>query len=89
MAHEQAENQEHRGLRLRARLRYLYHGGQPQAVKFRLMVIIIDIAIIGFFLAAPILKEAGWAFYVLDYLIAAWRRRARADGPDPCRASPP
>lgn len=58
------------GLRLRARLRYLYHGGQPAAVKFRLTVIVIDFAIIAFFLAAPILKNMGWAFYVLDYLIA-------------------
>jgi voltage-gated potassium channel len=58
------------GLRLRARLRYLYHGTQPTAVKFRLMVIVIDLAIIGFFIAAPILKEAGWVFYALDYFIA-------------------
>ena len=59
------------GLRLRARLRYLYHGSQPPAVRFRLMVIVIDLAIIGFFLAAPILKNMGWAFYALDYFIAA------------------
>jgi len=58
------------GLRLRARLRYLYHGTSPLAVKFRLAVIVIDFAIIGFFLAAPILKEAGLVFYVIDYLIA-------------------
>lgn len=59
------------GLRLRARLRYLYHGSSPLAVKFRLAVIAIDFAIIGFFLAAPILHEAGWVFYVVDYVIAA------------------
>lgn len=59
------------GLRLRARLRYLYHGSSQAAVRFRLAVIVVDFAIIGFFLAAPILKEAGWAFYVLDYVIAA------------------
>jgi voltage-gated potassium channel len=41
------------GLRLRARLRYLYHGSSPLAVRFRLAVIVIDFAIIGFFLAAP------------------------------------
>ena len=58
------------GFRLRARLRYLYHGTQPTAVKFRLMVIVIDLAIIGFFIAAPILKEAGWVFYAMDYFIA-------------------
>ena len=59
------------GLRLRARLRYLYHGSQPPAVRFRLTVIVIDFAIIGFFLAAPILHEAGLVFYVVDYLVAA------------------
>lgn len=59
------------GLRLRARLRYLYQGSSPVAVRFRLAVIVIDVAIIGFFLAAPILREAGWAFYALDYVIAA------------------
>ena len=59
------------GLRLRARLRYLYHGSSPVAVKFRLAVIVIDLAIIGFFLATPILREAGWVFLALDYVIAA------------------
>lgn len=58
------------GLRLRARLRYLYHGSSPLAVRFRLAVIVIDFAIIGFFLAAPILNEAGLVFYVIDYVIA-------------------
>ncbi|WP_332658679.1 potassium channel family protein [Brevundimonas sp.] len=58
------------GLRLRARLRYLYHGSSPLAVRFRLAVIVIDFAIIGFFLAAPILHEAGLVFYVVDYVIA-------------------
>jgi voltage-gated potassium channel len=58
------------GLRLRARLRYLYHGSSPLAVRFRLAVIAIDFAIIGFFLIAPILHEAGLVFYVIDYVIA-------------------
>lgn len=66
-----AEPPKAEGLRLRARLRYLYHGSQPPAVRFRLAVIVIDFAIIGFFLAAPILKEAGLVFYVIDYLVAA------------------
>ena len=56
--------------RLKARLRYLYHGTQPPAVKFRLAVILIDLMAISFFLAAPILREAGWAYYLIDYLIA-------------------
>lgn len=60
------------GLRIRARMRYLYHGSSPAAVRFRLAIIVVDFAIIGFFLAAPILREAGWAFYVIDYLVAAF-----------------
>lgn len=59
------------GLQLRARLRYLYHGERPAAVKFRLSVLVIDFAIIAFFVAAPILKEHGATFYTLDYAIAA------------------
>ncbi|GAA0641947.1 potassium channel family protein [Brevundimonas lenta] len=58
------------GLRLRARLRYLYHGASPLAVRFRLAVIVIDFAIIAFFLAAPLLHSAGMVFYVVDYVIA-------------------
>lgn len=71
MTSEPSESGKSEGLRLKARLRYLYHGTQPAAVKFRLMVIVVDLIIIGFFLATPILKEAGWVFYVADYLIAA------------------
>ena len=58
------------GWRVRARMRYLYHGASPAAVRFRLAVIVVDFAIIGFFLAAPILREAGWAFYVIDVIVA-------------------
>jgi len=60
-----------RRLRLRARLRYFYHGQTPAAVRFRVAVIVVDFAIIGFFMAAPILREHGRTFYVLDYAIAA------------------
>ena len=58
------------GLRLRARLRALYHGSTPTAVRFRLTVLAIDFAIIAFFIAAPLLESYGWAFYALDYTIA-------------------
>ncbi len=69
MATTETEHRED-GLRLRARLRYLYHGSQPPAVRFRLAVIAIDVVIIAFFLAGPILKNMGWGFYALDYLVA-------------------
>lgn len=60
----------HDGLRLRARIRAMYQGDSPAAVKFRLAVILIDFLVIGFFVAAPILREAGWVFYLIDGLIA-------------------
>ncbi|MDO1558957.1 ion channel [Brevundimonas sp. 2R-24] len=64
-----AAEQDGKGLRLRARLRALYHGSSPAAVRFRFGVIIVDLAIIAFFIAAPILRDYGWAFYTLDILV--------------------
>jgi len=58
-------------LRLRARLRALYHGSSPVAVRFRLAVLTIDLIIVGFFIAAPVLKDIGLGFYVVDYVVAA------------------
>ncbi|WP_091740601.1 potassium channel family protein [Phenylobacterium immobile] len=55
--------------RLRARLRYLYHGQSAAAVRFRLAVIMIDIALIGFFIAAPLLRETPF-FLAIDYFVA-------------------
>lgn len=62
---------EREGWRLRARLRALYHGGSHTAVKFRLGIIVLDLAIVAFFVAAPILRETR-AFYAIDYAIAAF-----------------
>lgn len=61
----------HRGLRIRARLRALYHGASRTAVRFRLAVLTIDLIIVAFFIAAPLLKHVGLAFYIVDYLVAA------------------
>lgn len=61
----------HEGLRIRARMRALYHGASPAAVRFRLAVIAVDFAIIGFFIVAPLLRGQGLAFYALDGVIAA------------------
>ncbi|MET0295305.1 MAG: ion channel [Phenylobacterium sp.] len=55
--------------RLRARMRYLYHGKTPQAVRFRLGVIGVDLALIAFFVAAPFLRKTP-AFLVVDYIAA-------------------
>jgi voltage-gated potassium channel len=56
-------------LRLRARLRALYHGDSPLAVKFRIAVLALDLAIIAFFIAAPVIREMR-GFYLIDYAIA-------------------
>ena len=56
---------------LRVRLRALYHGASPGAVRFRFAVIGVDLLIIAFFVAAPIMRDIGGLFLILDYLIAA------------------
>jgi len=63
---------EHDGLRLRARLRALYHGASPAAVRFRYAIIIVDLLIIAFFIVAPTLRDHGLTFYVLDYAVATF-----------------
>lgn len=55
--------------RLRVRLRELYHGKTPEAVRFRLWVIAIDLLLIAFFIAAPFLRDLR-AYLFVDYAIA-------------------
>jgi voltage-gated potassium channel len=55
--------------RLRALLRSLYYGESPAAVRFQFAVLMVDVAIIAFFIAAPLI-ETRWVFYGLDYAIA-------------------
>ncbi|MBV9278688.1 MAG: potassium channel family protein [Chloroflexi bacterium] len=55
---------------LRGWLRELYHGQSRAAVRFRVAVIVLDLAVIGFFVAAPILRNRS-GFLTLDYAIAA------------------
>ena len=54
---------------LRARLRGLYFGGTRKAVQFRYAILIIDLAIIAFFIAAPLLRDSH-VFLAVDYAIA-------------------
>jgi voltage-gated potassium channel len=54
---------------LRDRLRQLYHGRSPAALRFQLATLIVDLLIIGFFIATPLLRD-GPAFYWLDYMVA-------------------
>jgi len=56
--------------RLRERLRLLYHGHSRGAVRFQFAVLLVDLAIISFFVASPVLRERP-SFIVIDLSIAA------------------
>jgi voltage-gated potassium channel len=56
--------------RLRDRLRKLYHGRTRAAFRFRLAAIIIDLAIIAFFIATPVIQQSK-TFLWVDYAVAA------------------
>ncbi|MEZ2406502.1 potassium channel family protein [Bosea sp. RCC_152_1] len=53
----------------RDRLRQLYHGRSPTALRFRLAVTIVDLLIIAFFIATPVLRDAS-TFLWIDYSVA-------------------
>jgi voltage-gated potassium channel len=54
----------------RERLRLLYHGHSPAAMRFQTAVITLDFVIIAFFIAAPVLDD--WrSFLWIDYTVAA------------------
>ena len=55
--------------RLRDRLRRLYHGRSPEAVRFQAMVVLIDLVVIAFFIATPLLQDTA-SFLWLDYTVA-------------------
>jgi voltage-gated potassium channel len=55
---------------LRQRLTELYHGGSAGAVQFRTAWLILDLIIIGFFIAAPLIRDSP-IFLIIDYAIAA------------------
>lgn len=56
--------------KLRDTLRRLYHGRTPAAIRFQMAVIVIDLAIIAFFIATPVLAETR-TFLWIDYTVAA------------------
>ncbi len=43
--------------RLRKSLRLLYHGRSPGSVRFQRAVLVVDLAIIAFFIAGPLLRD--------------------------------
>lgn len=55
--------------RLRSKLRLLYHSQSPGAQRFQFSVLIVDLAIIVFFIATPLLREND-SFLWIDYSIA-------------------
>ncbi|MDB5622931.1 MAG: potassium channel family protein [Devosia sp.] len=55
--------------RLRSTLRVLYHSQSPGALRFQYLVLVVDLAIIGFFIASPLIRDEQ-AFLWLDYSIA-------------------
>lgn len=57
-------------LGLRSRLRLLYHGHSPLALRLQRWMLLVDIAILAFFVATPLLR-GNPAFLWLDYLVAA------------------
>lgn len=56
--------------RLRSTLRLLYHSQSPRAQRFQFAVLVLDLAIIAFFIATPLLRNAD-SFLWIDYSIAA------------------
>lgn len=55
---------------LRERLRLLYHGHSPGALRFQYAVIAVDLLIVAFFVISPVLRDhPSWLW--IDYSIAA------------------
>ncbi|WP_156463961.1 ion channel [Devosia sp. Leaf420] len=55
--------------RLRSKLRILYHSQQPAALRFQATILVVDLAIIAFFIASPLLRGREY-FLWIDYSIA-------------------
>ncbi|HEV7290864.1 MAG TPA: ion channel [Devosia sp.] len=55
---------------MRSRLRLLYHSQAGYAQRFQASVLIVDLAIIIFFIASPLLRDSE-AFLWIDYSVAA------------------
>ena len=54
----------------RDRLRQLYHGRSPSALRFQMATAILDVVIIAFFIATPLIRDRP-SFLWIDYSIAA------------------
>lgn len=56
-------------VRIQARLHELYHGESRRSARFRFWHVLVDLVLIVFFIAAPLMRETD-AFAVADYGIA-------------------
>lgn len=56
---------------LRQRLSRLYFGQDAAAIRFQFALMVIDLAIIGFFLAGPYLRDRP-SYLIIVYVIAFW-----------------
>jgi voltage-gated potassium channel len=56
---------------LRSRLRELYFGATPAALRFQGWLVVLDFLVIGFFIASQFLRAEPW-FYAIDFAIAAF-----------------
>jgi voltage-gated potassium channel len=54
---------------LRGKLRLLYHGHSPAAIRFQRAVLVLDLAVIAFFIAGPLLRDRP-SYLWLDISIA-------------------
>ena len=57
--------------RLRSRVRALYFGHTQAAVRFQGVLLLLDLLIIGFFVASQFIREQPW-FWIVDASIAAF-----------------
>jgi voltage-gated potassium channel len=57
--------------RLRSRVRALYFGHTQSAVRFQGLLFVLDVLIIGFFIASQFIREQPW-FWIVDGSIAAF-----------------
>jgi voltage-gated potassium channel len=67
---EQPEPPLGRFARFRSALRLLYHSQAPAAQRFQFAVLIVDLAIIAFFIATPLLRDNP-SFLWIDYSVAS------------------
>lgn len=67
---DKANDRQTRFRRLRSTLRLLYHSPAPWAQRFQFSALVVDLAIIAFFIATPLLRESS-SFLWIDYAIAA------------------